>query len=141
MNYIFGKLVTPAEEVFLNRILTETDRTAKIKHFKAIYCTAKRCNTTLQNASQIFDNNKILADKLNANTNEKTYFLNKDGEVCKLIKTKFGGSYSAKLSDDELKSLQDINYNKESKPVGRFANFTSKLKKGFSYLKEMLSVY
>ena len=143
MIYVFGKLVTEQEHAFLRTVLTETDRTARHRHFKSIYNTAKRHNTTLQNAHNIFENNRKCAEQMNRRYGFKdVYTTNIYGELVKNIRDLRGRKCVEKCSDTYIKEMTDgIIVNKEKPEKTFFKEVKSAVKFGWRMIKNAFSLY
>ena len=138
MAYILGQLVTPQEEAFLAKVLTEPTRLAQKKHLMALKYTAQRHKTSLEDASVILEQNQEFVDKLNQNKKHFTqYKIDKFGQICKVTTDRYGGQFVKQLTKDELDELKGI----PKKPKTTFQKFMDKVKMVLMFIREMFSVY
>ena len=84
-SFMYGLRVTPSEEIILNKILTETDKIAKVRHFRAVHAIARRNNVDMERAETIYRTNYNIVRDLNQNSSNGDYFLGKNGAVCKRL--------------------------------------------------------
>lgn len=143
MIYVFGKLVTPQEQAFLRTVLTEADRTAQLRHFKALYNTAKRNNTSLQNAHNIVENNKKYVERLNKQIGCKgLYETNVYGEIIRNVQDLNGRIRKEKCLDEFIKEITDgVNVNKQEPKPTFFQDIKSSIKSGWKKFKSAFSIY
>ena len=133
--YIMGQMVSDSDKLYLEKVLTETDKLERFKHLRTIQNVAKRYKTsTLQEADELLKNNEKFADKLNLNSADNTiYSVNDCGEIVK-IRTVAGNRYTSTLTDNEIKILKG----EKIETPNKFKSFISSAK---NIIKRGLRIY
>jgi len=128
---MYGLRVTPNEEVILNKILTETDKIAKVRHLRAIHAIARRNNVDMERAELIYNNNIGIVRNLNRNSASGSYYVGKNGAICE----KLSGGACPKIREYPDK---DVFINpKKSSSESVFEKFVSKIRAFVKFFKAL----